>query len=174
MFMVNLPVPENCYKCPLCDYEQGYCLLSGLDEKTEFNVANYANVMMLLDGRHVNLDDISRSLRIDKIEAECIIEHGGKHPNCPIKEIKTVSNEVDVVNYPVHTEKIDISKLDENKVTINGKEYELIESVPRTCEYCRYYHVTYDGRVVSGEACQWCINSGYAGEHSSLMWKRKD
>lgn len=86
----------------------------------------------------------------------------------------TVSNEVDAVNYPIHTEKIDISKLDENKITINGKEYELIESVPRTCEYCRYYHVAYDGRVVPKEACQWCINSGYAGKYSSLMWKRKD
>lgn len=89
MFVVDLPVPKNCYECPLCDYEQGFCTLSGLaGDDACFNASHFSNVMMLAKGnKKPDVDYISRSLRIDKIEVEQILELGGKHPNCPIQEV---------------------------------------------------------------------------------------
>ena len=42
MIRVNLDVPESCYSCPFCDYEEGYCLA----DKKERNVSEYSNRLL--------------------------------------------------------------------------------------------------------------------------------
>lgn len=90
MFVVDLPVPKNCYECPMCDYEQGFCLLSELDPETSMNVADYSNVISRTHSYHFgppDYDDIAKSLHISKEKVYDIIKHNGKHPNCPIREV---------------------------------------------------------------------------------------
>ena len=88
-------------------------------------------------------------------------------------ENKYVSDDVAKSAHSTY-DNIDISKLNENKISINGKEYELIESLSRVCETCRYYHVAWDGRVVPNEDCCFCINYDPNNPYATLMWKRKD
>ena len=93
MFIVDLPVPESCYKCPMCDYEQGHCLLSELDEETSFSACNYSNVIMFATDwkgdikKNIDYEQIAAQAEVTVNEVKAIIESGGKHPNCPIHEL---------------------------------------------------------------------------------------
>lgn len=89
----------------------------------------------------------------------------------PVDEEYGQINQVDEEHEKTNSK---VANLEERKVTIDGVEYELTRVVPKTCETCRYYYVTWDNRVVPDEACQWCVNYNPNYKDSSLMWRRKD
>ena len=42
MIRIDLDVPESCYSCPFCDYEEGYCFA----DRKERNVSEYSNRLL--------------------------------------------------------------------------------------------------------------------------------
>lgn len=93
MFVVDLPVPKNCYECPMCQWDTGECTLSELNRHTKFNAEMYSNVIMMASDCNNNLkknidkEYIAEVLGITIEDIDEVLKNNGKHPNCPIQEV---------------------------------------------------------------------------------------
>lgn len=81
IYIPGMEMPENCEKCPLLDYEEGFCLASGVKGKSGW----YESVLCpgsIKDGRHEDcpltpVPDHGRLIDADTMEKECC--HGCKN-----------------------------------------------------------------------------------------------
>lgn len=95
MFVVDLPVPKNCYECPMCQCDTGGCTLSELNAHTAFNAGMYSNVIMMASDcnnnlkKNINKEYIAAVEGITIEDVDEVLKNNGKHPNCPIQEVNT-------------------------------------------------------------------------------------
>ena len=95
MFVVNLPVPKNCYECPMCQIDTGGCTLSELDPSRGFNAGMYSNVIMMASDiynnlkKNINKKYIAEAEGITIEDVDEVLKSNGKHPDCPIQKWHT-------------------------------------------------------------------------------------